>query len=457
MIKLNQETLQRLRGEQQKVFRHVEGGSSAGFSPVGVNRKEVRVALRNCGIINPEAIGEYIAKDGYAALEKALFQWTAADIINELKISGLRGRGGAGFPAFLKWGAAHDVPSDVKYVVCNADDGDPGANTGRTVIEGDPHSVIEAMIICGKAAGAHEGYVYIRPEYPLAVYRLEIALRQARDYGILGKDILGSGFDFDIEIRRGGGDFVSGEETALIQSIEGRREMPVPKPPFPAVTGLWGRPTVVNNVETLANIPAILTKGGAWFAAIGTAMSKGAKVFALGGKVVNQGLFELPMGTTLREIIFETGGGIKNGKKFKGVQVGGPTGGIIAEKNLDTPVDYENLEQLGAMMGSGGMVVLDEDDCMVEAARRSMQFCVDESCGKCSPCRIGTTQMLLLLEKIAAGRGGEDDLDKLETLGKALQKASLCALGRTAANPVLSTLRNFRDEYLRKHCTQNAE
>ena len=424
------------------------GGSHADLPPIGFYQKQVRVVLRNCGVINPEVIEEYIANDGYVALEKTLFEWKAEDVINELKTSGLRGRGGAGFPTFMKWDTTRKVQNDIKYVVCNADEGDPGAYMDRSTIEGDPHSVIEAMTICGKTIGASQGYVYIRAEYPLAVNRLEIALKQAKEHGLLGKDILGSGFDFDIEIRLGAGAFVCGEETALLRSLEGQRGMPTPKPPFPAIAGLWAKPTVINNVETLANIPAILVKGGAWFASMGTEKSKGTKVFALTGKVVNSGLVEVPMGTTLREIIFEIGGGIKHGKKFKGVQSGGPSGGIITEKNLDTPIDYEGLAQMGSMMGSGGMIVMDEDDCVVDVARFYMDFCVDESCGKCSPCRIGTTQILHLLEKIANGNGEEADLDKLEVIGKAMQKASLCMLGGTAANPTLSTVRNFRDEYL---------
>jgi NADH-quinone oxidoreductase subunit F/NADP-reducing hydrogenase subunit HndC len=348
----------------------------------------------------------------------------------------------------MKWDATRKVQNDVKYVVCNADEGDPGAYMDRSTIEGDPHSVIEAMIICGKTIGASQGYVYIRAEYPLAVNRLEIALKQAKDYGLLGKDILGSGFDFDIEIRLGAGAFVCGEETALLRSLEGQRGMPTPKPPFPAIAGLWGKPTVINNVESYANIPAILSRGGAWFASMGTEKSKGTKVFALTGKVVNSGLVEVPMGTTLREIIFEIGGGIKGGKKFKGVQTGGPSGGILTEKDLDTPIDFEGLAAMGSMMGSGGMIVMDEDDCMVDVARFYMDFCVDESCGKCSPCRIGTSQILHILDKITNGNGEEADLEKLTVIGKAMQKASLCMLGGTAANPTLSTIRNFREEYL---------
>jgi NADH-quinone oxidoreductase subunit F/NADP-reducing hydrogenase subunit HndC len=411
-------------------------------------QKQVRVVLRNCGVINPENIDEYIAREGYIGLEKALFDMSPEDVVNELKTSGLRGRGGAGFPTWLKWDLTRKVPGDVKYVVCNADEGDPGAYMDRSTIEGDPHSIIEAMTICGRTIGAHQGYVYIRAEYPLAIERLKIALAQAKDYGLLGQNILGSGFDFDIEIRLGAGAFVCGEETALIKSLEGQRGMPVPKPPFPATNGLWGRPTVINNVETLANIPVIMTKGGAWLAAIGTEKSKGTKVFALTGKVKNSGLVEVPMGTTLREIIFEIGGGIKDKKKFKGVQTGGPSGGILTESALDTPIDYESLTAMGSMMGSGGMIVMDEDDCVVDVARFYMDFCVDESCGKCSPCRIGTTQILNILEKIARGNGEEEDLDKLESISKAMSKASLCALGQTAPNPTLSTVKNFREEYL---------
>ncbi|MDR0456923.1 MAG: NADH-quinone oxidoreductase subunit NuoF [Treponema sp.] len=411
-------------------------------------QKQVRVVLRNCGVINPENIDEYIAREGYSGLEKVLFEWTPEQIIEEMKASGLRGRGGAGFPTWLKWDLARKAQNDTKYVICNADEGDPGAYMDRSTIEGDPHSIIEGMITAGRAIGAHQGFVYIRAEYPLAIERLRIALKQAEEYGLLGKNILGSGFDFDIEIRLGAGAFVCGEETALIKSVEGNRGMPVPKPPFPANKGLWQKPTIINNVETLANIPVITAKGGAWLAKIGTEKSKGTKVFALTGKVKNSGLVEVPMGTTLREIIFEIGGGIKDGKKFKGVQTGGPSGGIITEKNLDTPIDYESLTAMGSMMGSGGMIVMDEDDCVVDVARFYMEFCVDESCGKCSPCRIGTTQILHLLEKIANGNGEESDLEKLNNIGTAMTKASLCMLGGSAANPTLSTIRNFRDEYL---------
>ncbi|MDR1420270.1 MAG: 4Fe-4S binding protein [Treponema sp.] len=425
-----------------------EKKSSIAVEDIEFYQKQVRVVLRNCGVINPENIDEYIAREGYSGLEKVLFEWTPEQVVNEMKISGLRGRGGAGFPTWLKWDLARKAQGDIKYVICNADEGDPGAYMDRSTIEGDPHSVIEGMITAGKAIGANTGFVYIRAEYPLAIERLKRALSQAQNYGLLGKNILGSGFDFDIEIRLGAGAFVCGEETALIKSVEGNRGMPVPKPPFPANKGLWQRPTVINNVETLANIPVITAKGGAWLAKIGTEKSKGTKVFALTGKVKNSGLVEVPMGTTLREIIFEIGGGIKDKKKFKGVQTGGPSGGILTEAVLDTPIDYESLTANGSMMGSGGMIVMDEDDCVVDVARFYMDFCVDESCGKCSPCRIGTTQLLNILDKITTGNGEEGDLEKLEIIGKSMAKASLCALGQTAPNPVLSTVKNFKNEYL---------
>lgn len=411
-------------------------------------QKQLRIVLRNCGVINPESIEEYIARDGYLALERSLYELTPQQIIDEVKASGLRGRGGAGFPTGMKWEAGLKAQGDVKYVVCNADEGDPGAYMDRSTIEGDPHSVIEAMTICGKAIGAHQGFVYIRAEYPLAVDRLKIAMNQAREYGLLGKNILGSGFDFDIEIRLGAGAFVCGEETALLRSIEGKRGMPTPKPPFPAQSGLWGKPTIINNVETWANIPVILTKGPEWFTKIGTADSKGTKVFALTGKVKNSGLVEVPMGTTLREIVFEIGGGIKNGKKFKGVQTGGPSGGIITEEALDTPIDFAALTRLGSMMGSGGMIVMDEDDCVVDVSKFYMEFCVDESCGKCSPCRIGTRQIHAILDKISKGKGTMDDLEKMKEIGFAMQKSSLCALGQSAPNPTLSTIKKFEKEYI---------
>jgi NADH:ubiquinone oxidoreductase subunit F (NADH-binding)/(2Fe-2S) ferredoxin len=430
------------------LYRKDKKSDTAKLEDIEFYQKQFRIVLRNCGVINPESIDEYIARDGYKALEKALFEMAPEEIIADVKASGLRGRGGAGFPTGLKWEAARKSPGDVKYIVCNADEGDPGAYMDRSTIEGDPHSILEAMVIAGRAVGANFGYIYIRAEYPLAIERLKIAIAQAKEYGLLGKDILGSGFDFDIEIRLGAGAFVCGEETALLQSIEGKRGMPRPKPPFPAVKGLWGKPTVINNVETLANIPVVFTRGAQWFAAIGTEKSKGTKVFALTGKINNSGLIEVPMGTTLREIIFDIGGGIKGGRKFKGVQTGGPSGGIIVEKDLDTPISYESLTALGSMMGSGGMIVMSEDDCVVDVSKFYMAFCVDESCGKCAPCRIGTKQMYGLLDKISKGQGEEADLDKLEQIGRAMTKASLCMLGGSAANPTLSTLRHFRAEYL---------
>jgi NADH-quinone oxidoreductase subunit F/NADP-reducing hydrogenase subunit HndC len=411
-------------------------------------QKQFRIVLRNCGVINPESIEEYIARDGYKALEKALFEMSPEQIIAEVKESGLRGRGGAGFPTGLKWELARKAMGDVKYVVCNADEGDPGAYMDRSTIEGDPHSVLEAMEICGKAIGSNKGYIYIRAEYPLAIERLKIAIGQAKAMGLMGDNILGTDFSFDVEIRLGAGAFVCGEETALMQSIEGKRGMPVPKPPFPADKGLWGKPTIINNVETFANVPVVLTRGAKWFSSIGTEKSKGTKVFALTGRINNSGLIEVPMGTTLREIIFDIGGGIRGGKKFKGVQTGGPSGGIIVEKDLDIPISYESLTALGSMMGSGGMIVMDEDDCVVDVAKFYMAFCVDESCGKCAPCRIGTNQMHAILDKISKGKGEVEDLDKLERIGKAMTAASLCLLGGSAANPTLSTIRHFRNEYL---------
>lgn len=412
--------------------------------------KQKRIVLRNCGVINPENLEEYVARDGYKALEKVLFDMTPEGVLDELKKSGLRGRGGAGFPTGFKWEAGYKAVSKngIKYVVCNADEGDPGAYMDRSTIEGDPHSILEAMTICGHTIGATKGFIYIRAEYPLAVHRLEVAMAQSREKGFLGKNILGSGFDFDIEIRLGAGAFVCGEETALLRSIEGQRGMPTPKPPFPAQCGLWGEPTVINNVETWANIPVIINKGADWFAGIGTEDSHGTKVFALTGKVVNSGLVEVPMGTTLNEIIFDVGGGIKGGKKIKGAQTGGPSGGIISESELDTPVDFGSLIKLGSMMGSGGMIVMDEDDCVVDVSKFYMEFCVDESCGKCSPCRIGTRQMHMILDKISKGQGTLDDITKLEDIGSAMRSCSLCALGQSAPNPTLSTIRKFRQEYI---------
>jgi NADH:ubiquinone oxidoreductase subunit F (NADH-binding)/(2Fe-2S) ferredoxin len=411
-------------------------------------QKQFRVVLRNCGVINPENIDEYIARDGYTGLERALFKMKPADVVNELKASGLRGRGGAGFPTWLKWDLTIKAPGDVRYVVCNADEGDPGAYMNRSTIEGDPHSLIEAMTICGYTIGAKQGFIYIRAEYPLAIDRLKIAIKQAKEYGLLGTNILGSGVDFDLEIRLGAGAFVCGEETALLQSLEGKRGMPMPKPPFPAIQGLWKKPTVINNVETYVNVAVIMTKGAEWYSKIGTEKSKGTKTFALTGKIANSGLVEVPMGTKLRDIIYDIGGGIKGGKKFKGVQTGGPSGGIITSESLDEPITYESLTALGSMMGSGGMIIMDEDDCVVDIAKFYMAFCVDESCGKCAPCRIGTSQMHDLLDKITRGSGTEDDLLKLEKIGKAMTKASLCMLGGSAANPTLSTIRHFREEYL---------
>ncbi len=411
-------------------------------------QKQFRIVLRNCGFIDPENIDEYIAREGYQALEKALFEMTSEDIIEELKTAGLRGRGGAGFPTWMKWNFSRQVANDTKYVVCNADEGDPGAYMDRSTLEGDPHSVLEAMTICGKTIGAHRGFIYIRAEYPLAIHRLEIAMKQAREYGLLGENILGSGFDFDIEIRLGAGAFVCGEETALLQSIEGKRGMPQPRPPFPAVKGLWGKPTVINNVETWANIPVIITKGGNWFNKIGTSDSKGTKVFALTGKIRNSGLVEVPMGTTLREIIYDIGGGIAHDKKFKAVQTGGPSGGVITDESLDTPIDFGSLIRIGSMMGSGGMIVMDEDDCIVDVAKFYLNFSVDESCGKCAPCRIGGRSLCNILEKITVGNGTLKDLDTLEAIGEAMKKGSLCALGQTTPNPVLSSIKHFKDEYL---------
>ena len=410
-------------------------------------RPQMRLALRNCGVIDPENIDEYIAFDGYRALAKALTEMTPDQVISEVLKSGLRGRGGAGFPTGKKWQFAAASKADQKYMVCNADEGDPGAFMDRSVLEGDPHSVLEAMAIGGYAIGASEGYIYVRAEYPIAVKRLEIAINQAREYGLLGKNIFGSGFDFDIFIRLGAGAFVCGEETALMHSIEGGRGEPKPKPPFPAVRGLFDKPTNINNVETLANIPQIILKGADWFASIGTEKSKGTKVFALGGKINNTGLVEVPMGTPLRDIIYKIGGGIPGGKKFKAVQTGGPSGGCIPADYLDIAIDYDSLTAIGSMMGSGGMIVMDEDNCMVDIARFFLDFTVDESCGKCTPCRIGTRRMLEILERIVEGKGEEGDIEKLEALAENIKATAQCGLGQTAPNPVLSTLKYFRDEY----------
>jgi NADH:ubiquinone oxidoreductase subunit F (NADH-binding) len=410
-------------------------------------KKQLRIALRNCGIIDPENIDDYLCVRGYEALAKALTQMKPYDVIKAVKDSGIRGRGGAGFSTGLKWDFAYQAKGDVKYIVCNADEGDPGAFMDRSAIEGDPHSLIEGMLIGGYAVGAQKGVIYIRAEYPLAIKRLEIALEQARQHKLLGENILGTDYSFDIELRLGAGAFVCGEETALLNSIEGNRGMPRPRPPFPTQSGLFGKPTLINNVETWCNIPVILIDGAEWFRSIGTENSKGTKVFALAGKVRNTGLFEVPMGTTLREMVFDIGGGIPNGKKFKAVQTGGPSGGCLPEEYLDTKIDYESLAAAGSIMGSGGMIVIDEDACMVNIAKFFLEFTQDESCGKCTPCREGTKRMLEILTRITEGKGKQGDIEKLERLGTMIQKASLCGLGQSAPNPVLSTIKNFRQEY----------
>ena len=414
---------------------------------VGFYKQQERLALRNCGVIDPENIDEYIAFDGYKALGKVLTEMTPEEVIKVVLDSGLRGRGGAGFPTGKKWQFAAASKADQKYIICNADEGDPGAFMDRSILEGDPHSVIEAMAIGGYAIGATEGYVYVRAEYPIAVGRLQTAIDQAREYGLLGKNIFGSGFDFDMHIRLGAGAFVCGEETALMHSIEGMRGEPTPKPPFPAVRGLFDKPSNINNVETYANIPLIINKGADWFKSIGTPGNSGTKVFALGGKINNTGLVEIPMGTTLRTVIYDIGGGIPNGKKFKAVQTGGPSGGCIPAEHLDIAIDYDSLTSIGSMMGSGGMIVMDEDNCMVDIARFFLDFTVDESCGKCTPCRVGTRRMLEILERITEGKGEEGDIEKLEALAENIKATALCGLGQTAPNPVLSTLKYFRDEY----------
>ena len=419
-----------------------------GLNDTNFYKKQERVALKNCGVINPENIDEYIAYDGYMALAKCLTEYTPEQVIQIVKDSGLRGRGGGGFPTGLKWSFTAANQADQKYVVCNADEGDPGAFMDRSVLEGDPHCIIEAMTICGYATGATEGYIYVRAEYPIAVARLQLAINQAREMGFLGKDIFGSGFDFDLHVKLGAGAFVCGEETALMTSIEGNRGEPRPRPPYPAVKGLFGKPTTENNVETFANIPAIIRNGAEWFASMGTEKSKGTKVFALGGKITNTGLVEIPMGTTLRDIIYEIGGGIPGGKKFKAAQTGGPSGGCIPAHLMDTPIDYDNLIGIGSMMGSGGLIVMDEDNCMVDIAKFFLEFTVDESCGKCTPCRIGTKRMYEILDKITKGKGTLEDIDKLEELCYHIKTNSLCGLGQTAPNPVLSTLKFFRDEYI---------
>lgn len=423
-------------------------GSIVSLNETQFYKKQLRVALRNCGVINPEDIEEYIALDGYQALAKVLTKMKPDDVIQELLDSGLRGRGGAGFPTGRKWSFAKASEGDIKYVCCNADEGDPGAFMDRSILEGDPHAIIEAMAIAGYTIGASQGYIYVRAEYPIAVQRLQIAIDQARKYGLLGEKIFGTNFNFDIEIRLGAGAFVCGEETALMTSIEGHRGEPRPRPPFPAVKGLFGKPTVLNNVETYANIPQIINKGAKWFASMGTETSKGTKVFALGGKITNVGLVEIPMGTTLREIVEEIGGGIPNGKKFKAAQTGGPSGGCIPACHIDTPIDYEHLTALGSMMGSGGLIIMDEDTCMVDISKFYLEFTVDESCGKCTPCRIGTRRLLQFLEKITSGHGELEDLEKIDELAQHMQTSALCALGQTAPNPVLSTIKYFKDEYI---------
>lgn len=410
-------------------------------------KKQHRIALHNCGVIDPENIDEYIAFNGYKALAKVLTEMTPEEVIETIKASGLRGRGGAGFPTGLKWEFTAKAEGDKKYVCCNADEGDPGAFMDRSILEGDPNAVLEAMTIAGYAVGADQGYIYVRAEYPIAVKRLSIAIDQAHEYGLLGKNIFGTDFSFDIELRLGAGAFVCGEETALMGSIEGKRGEPRPRPPFPAVKGVFGKPTLLNNVETYANITQIILNGPEWFRSIGTEKSKGTKVFALGGKINNTGLVEVPMGTTLREIIYDIGEGIPNGKKFKAAQTGGPSGGCIPVQHLDTPIDYDSLMQIGSMMGSGGLIVMDEDNCMVDIAKFFLQFTVDESCGKCPPCRIGTKRMLEILERITSGKGEEGDIEKLEALGESIKASALCGLGQTAPNPVLSTIKYFRDEY----------
>ncbi len=418
------------------------------LNETGFYKKQVRVALRNCGVINPENIDEYIGMDGYAALGKCLTEYTPEQVIQIVTDSGLRGRGGGGFPTGFKWSLTARNQADQKYVVCNADEGDPGAFMDRSVREGDPHALIEAMAIAGYAIGATQGYVYVRAEYPIAVNRLQIAIDQAREYGLLGKNIFGSGFDFDMDIRLGAGAFVCGEETALMTSIEGNRGEPRPRPPYPAVKGLFGKPTVENNVETFANIPQIILKGAEWFASMGTEKSKGTKVFALGGNINNTGLVEIPMGTTLREIIYDIGGGIPGGKEFKAAQTGGPSRGCIPADLIDTPIDYDNLTAIGCMMGSGGLIVMDEDTCMVDIAKFFLEFTVDESCGKCTPCRVGTKRLLEILDKITEGKGTLEDIDRLEELCEYIKANSLCGLGQTAPNPVLATLKFFRHEYI---------
>ena len=433
--------------------KDIDGTKVTKLDDLTFYKKQKRIALKNCGVINPEDIDEYIAFDGYRALARVLIEMTQDEVIETIDKSGLRGRGGAGFPTGKKWRATKDAKGDTKYVVCNADEGDPGAFMDRSILEGDPHAVLEAMEIAGYAVGAEKGYIYVRAEYPIAVHRLQIAIDQAREYGILGKNIFGTDFSFDIEIRLGAGAFVCGEETALLESIEGRRGQPRVKPPYPAQSGLWGCPTLINNVETYANVAQIILKGADWYSSIGTATSKGTKVFALGGNVNNVGLVEVPMGTTLREIVFDIGGGIPNGREFKAAQTGGPSGGCIPKEHLDTPIDYESLKEIGSMMGSGGLIVMDDTKCMVCLAKFYLQFTVSESCGKCTPCRIGTKRMLEILERLCSGEGDEYDIYKLEKLAANIKKASICGLGQSAPNPVISTMKYFREEF-RQHAIE---
>jgi len=438
---------------ERLLCKDIDGSKVQKLDDLTFYKKQKRIALKNCGVINPEKIDEYIAFDGYKALEKVLKEMSADEVIDTIDQSGLRGRGGAGFPTGKKWRLTKDVVGEQKYVVCNADEGDPGAFMDRSILEGDPHAVLEAMEIAGYAIGANKGYIYVRAEYPIAVNRLQIAIEQARDYGILGNNIFGTDFSFDIEIRLGAGAFVCGEETALLESIEGKRGQPRVKPPYPANSGLWGKPTLINNVETYANIAQIILNGADWYSSIGTEHSKGTKVFALGGNVNNVGLVEVPMGTTLREIVYDIGGGIPNGRDFKAAQTGGPSGGCIPKEHLDTPIDYESLKEIGSMMGSGGLIVMDDTKCMVSLAKFYLEFTVSESCGKCTPCRIGTKRMLEILEKICNGEGSEVDIYKIEKLAYNIQKASICGLGQSAPNPVLSTLKYFREEY-KEHVVQ---
>ena len=438
---------------ERLLCKDIDGKIVNSLDELNFYKKQKRIALKNCGVINPEDIDEYIAFNGYEALERVLREYTQDEVIDIIKKSGLRGRGGAGFPTGKKWELTKASEGKQKYVVCNADEGDPGAFMDRSILEGDPHAVLEAMEIAGYAIGADRGFIYVRAEYPIAVHRLKIAIEQARNYGILGKNIFGTGFNFDIEIRLGAGAFVCGEETALLESIEGKRGQPRVKPPYPATAGLWGKPTLINNVETYANIAQIILKGSDWFSSIGTENSKGTKVFALGGNVNNIGLVEVPMGTTLREIVYDIGGGIPNGRDFKAAQTGGPSGGCIPKQHLDTPIDYESLKQIGSMMGSGGLIVMDDTKCMVSLAKFYLQFTVSESCGKCTPCRIGTKRMLEILEKLCSGEGEEYDIYKLEKLAANIQKSSICGLGQSAPNPVISTLKYFREEF-RQHAIQ---